>query len=538
MEETTRGNQTNTPALRGRFTYVDMTQHAPFFLPWEKDPWGRMRPAYSLDMMRLSAELAASAYDLNIDDWVNAGWRDFSFQVDDMVKTDAIRPTSGNVTDELLNRWTLYRARSAMRQSNPVRQIVGVMQRQGSNTGKVLVMIRPDGTGRYVVAIGFMGTGGRIYDWFSNLKFASANGIHQGFLELAQQFADYADKFEFHQTARELGLDRLTLADILEEAKREDSRFKLWTAGHSQGGALVQVWTHLQLSAGVLPENMVGYGFASPTVMLGNACETPEAYPIYHILNSDDVVPRTGAQIHLGLCLTYPACDTFRQAAYGWKTTPEAVKARVLLNELTGYMVDMATTAELAIAYLSVALENSPEDLIILLEMMHIHVPPIKQLLNALHSRTPDVMRIIQRQVERSYMTITGSRINPKRIEELKGRARQVVDAVGISNMTKALGEMMLWPHILMPEESRGTSAYIYIAREGYRDLQPSIWQSGTPPIRLYLHSKEILEAPALAPTAAQPAAPVRGPLPKRRHVVLRRRGYSTRRKGEAGRGE
>ena len=41
--------------------------------------------------------------------------------------------------------------------------------------------------------------------------------------------------------ARELGVEKWTLGNILEEATHQKSRFTLWITGHSQGGAVMQV---------------------------------------------------------------------------------------------------------------------------------------------------------------------------------------------------------------------------------------------------------------------------------------------------------
>lgn len=42
---------------------------------------------------------------------------------------------------------------------------------------------------------------------------------------------------------------------------------------HSQGGAVMQVWVyHKMLEDGVLPQNLLGYGFASPSALEGRPC--------------------------------------------------------------------------------------------------------------------------------------------------------------------------------------------------------------------------------------------------------------------------
>lgn len=148
--------------------------------------------------------------------------------------------------------------------------IGALRQIERSDTGKVLVMLHPAPDGRYVVAVSFMGTGGRFYDWFSNFRMVAENGIHKGFLQLTEQFERNETEIDFPETARALGVERLTLRHILEEMKSPNSRFALWLTGHSQGGALMQVYAMRKIHLdGVLMTNLVGYGFASPPCSTG-----------------------------------------------------------------------------------------------------------------------------------------------------------------------------------------------------------------------------------------------------------------------------
>lgn len=59
----------------------------------------------------------------------------------------------------------------------------------------------------------------------------SQDGIHKGFLQLARQFEGNEERILFPQTARELGVEKWTLGNILEEATHQKSRFTLWITG-------------------------------------------------------------------------------------------------------------------------------------------------------------------------------------------------------------------------------------------------------------------------------------------------------------------
>ena len=289
---------------------LDLGNVSALTLPWVSDPWGRLRPPLSVEAVRMSAKLAEATYRMEVNPWLQAGWRDVTIQVDGEL-TDGFAPPMEEKSPVrwLTTVWKLHRVRRQIERRNPIGQMMGVLrQREKSDTGKVLVMIHPAPYGRYVVAISFMGTGSRLSDWVSNFRMSTESGIHKGFLQLARQFEGNESDIAFSETAKELGLEKLTLSHILEEAKSPNSRFVLWLTGHSQGGALVQVYAYHKIQEdGVLPANIVGYGFASPSIMTGLAIREPAAFPLYHVLNSEDVVPRMGSQVHLGLRISSPA---------------------------------------------------------------------------------------------------------------------------------------------------------------------------------------------------------------------------------------
>ena len=74
----------------GRFTGCDLGSLMPLCMPWEEN-LGLAQPVFSREAALLSFELAASAYDLNLDAWREAGWRDFSFQVDNTLLTGMLK---------------------------------------------------------------------------------------------------------------------------------------------------------------------------------------------------------------------------------------------------------------------------------------------------------------------------------------------------------------------------------------------------------------------------------------------------------------
>ena len=90
----------------------------------------------------------------------------------------------------------------------------------------------------------------------------------------------------------------------------------LVVTGHSQGAALMQIFIAHLLQNGVLPQYVLGCGFASPCVAAARTLKNAD-YPIYHIVHADDAVPRIGGAMHLGLCRVMPDTPALRGLCYG-----------------------------------------------------------------------------------------------------------------------------------------------------------------------------------------------------------------------------
>lgn len=136
-------------------------------------------------------------------------------------------------------------------------------------------MMHPLPGGQFLLAIGFMGTGKRFYDWISNFRFTTEEGFHKGFYQLCTYFEQGAESIVFPATAKALGLEKLTLGEVLSEMKSLSSRFRLWMAGHSQGAAVMQVFCHrLMTDWGVLAQNMTAMASLRPLLPRDAWCRT------------------------------------------------------------------------------------------------------------------------------------------------------------------------------------------------------------------------------------------------------------------------
>ncbi len=456
----------------GRLTGCDLNDITPLCMPWEENR-GLVQPVFSRKAALLSLELASSAYDLDLDAWREAGWRDFSFQVDNTLLTgQAVNGVSGGLS-AVISDYFKFLARARLNRINPISQLRGALrQREGSDTCKAVVMLhpRPGPAGRYLVAVGFMGTGRRIYDWFSNFRLNREEGMHAGFLQLTREFEKKAWEICFPETAKELNLDRLTLSDILAECRRPGSRFRLWMAGHSQGGAVMQLFALREIRRGFLRQNMIGYGFASPSAVYARPDCDLGSFPLLHILNADDVFPRIGAALHVGRCrVMYP--DTAMRAACAHAVWQDEVfrQAHRLLRSVTD-----SGGAFLLLWAMLLALGDVPADsAMAALNALAGSLAPEK-LASALGSRREDILKALSRRAAQGYGVASEGREPPKEtLAVLRGQIAALVTRYGGARFAKAALSCMAVFHRL-----RGP--YLYIVTERFDNLVQRVWQ---PPV-------------------------------------------------------
>ena len=473
-----------TKEILGHMTGVPLGNVAPLLLPWLPDPWGMLRPALSVDAMRLSAELAADTYAMEVEEWLRAGWRDVTIQVDgdltDGVEQDA---KGARPVEKLFSALKLKLVQTRLKPRGPLGQMTGALrQLDGSDTGKALVMIHPSEDGRWVVAISFMGTGEQMYDWFSNFRMSSEGGMHRGFVQLTQQFENNEENVSFPETARALGLEKLTLRHILEEMRHPNSRFVLWLTGHSQGAALMQIYCRRKIEEdGVLPRHILGYGFASPSVATGDAVAAPGAYPLYHVINQDDLVPRMGAMVHLGLLLQYQPDSAMRQTCYGWAMDEESLRRRALVQPIVNYMSDTPRCIETAMAYMNVLAQQSADDIAESLGVVGIH-PALMKVADVADHGVDRLLRYVNRRLAAAYTSITGETMDRTRLADIQTVIAAVMEAIGVKSFATTLATFLGAPHALAPKSKAHTPAYVYIVQEAAEKLQPMQWLKGTPP--------------------------------------------------------
>ena len=495
---------------------ADLGNVAPLTVPWTRDVWGGLRPPVSVEAAQLSAKLAEATYSMDIEKWLQAGWQDATILVDGELTT--VKRNESWLGKQLRER----RVHAKLHQHGTLGEVLGTLRQAGeSDTCKALVMAHPAPEGRWIIAVSFMGTGARLYDWVSNFRMTSQEGVHRGFLQLTRQFERCESRIVFPETAEALGLRRLTLRQVLEEMQHPHSRFTLWLSGHSQGGALMQVYAHRKMHGDrVMARNIVGYGFASPSVMTGTAVGNPAAYPLYHIHNSDDVVPRCGAQVHLGVCLTYQTDDSLRARCYHWPMDSLSVHARACAAPILREMTDTAACIESAVACLNVVSKGTAADVWNVLGLSGSF--PLGRVAAA--TDVDAMLRSARRHLAMAYQAIIGHPLDQERVAEFMAQIRDAARQVGLRAFGAALRQWMSASHSMSSALPDGrVGAYQYIVAGCMEQLVPSCWLAGDPPIRLTRPNRD---ARALTGEAEAAALIVRRrePAPRRVHRGLRNR--------------
>ncbi|MBE0601425.1 MAG: hypothetical protein IH607_06520, partial [Firmicutes bacterium] len=385
-----------------------------------------------------------------------------------------------------------------MKENNPLAQVTGALrQRAESDTIKAVVMVRPVKDGRYVLAVGFMGTGTRFYDWFSNFRMGMEDGFHKGFYQLTQQFIKNEEHIVFPDTAEALGLSKLTLRDILSEMRGENSRFSLWMAGHSQGAAVMQVYCDHLLKAHLLPpESVFGCGFASPTVAAEPAGRSGASYPLYHVLNADDLIARMGSMRHFGLCLQYTPDAAFRAAAYGWSTTPEAVEARRQAQTLTLHITDTFSFLQAFTALLTVICEEKSDEAIFGGTEGIFSAAPVEKVFSFAGRKAKDSLHTMIAYMRRTYREFLGREMDEAALSYLMQTFRPIVQSLPIKRLMGALYDQLYPPHSLCRGKTMN-GAYRQIVNDRRSLLRPFVWDDhgAATPHRRYARGYYALDA-------------------------------------------
>lgn len=458
---------------KGPYTGCDLSDVTALCMPW-REMNHLLRPEFSREAAALSLELAATAYDMRTALWRENGWFDFSYLVDNALfsgpDVNGLQP-DGTYSPAQAERYQRA-AEALLKKKNPISLVRGSLrQRESSDTCKCVVMMHRAGPGRYVAAVGFMGTGRRIYDWFSNFRTDREEGAHKGFLQLTREFEASCPLIRFPETAREMGRDALTLRDVLLSCRRPGSPFKVWMAGHSQGGAVMELAALREIRRGMLRQNLIGYGFASPSALYENPGCDLNGFPLFHIVNGDDPTPRVGAYLHVGRCMLFRPDDAARKRFYGdaWQD-PAFRDALTLLRFIQGSRDGLIATAALLQALEALSDREAAE---VIGKMLGGLLP--ERMLAALGSRTDQFLRFAARRAEGAYEKATaGETLPANRLNQLRGRISLLIAKHGAPAFGRGLLLALAAPHRLrgIDKNTGGEAPYQAIVRRYFPRLR------------------------------------------------------------------
>lgn len=450
----------------GRFTQIDLGDMG--FLK-------AARTSPNREAARFGLELAAVAYSFEVDRWLDAGWTDITIQADEKLMTGvaSLQEADRPMYQRMVNEWVPFMARRHIRSNRRFQQIKGLVWKpqadeEALQTGKAITMIRPLPQGRFAVAIGFMGTGRRQVDWMRNFRFAHPQGFHEGFLEASEQFEENSGRIQFEQTARTLGLMRLTLTDILEEAGRPGSRFTLFAAGHSQGAAVLQLWMWRQLRRGLRPDNVLGYGFAPPSVAAATMGDLGN-HPLHLFSNSDDIVTRVGLYRHIGYNHVYQAHDAFRALCY------PGVENHSLFERMLSILEGFEGTQDsmrFLIAFVD-ALSDLPHRQAAQAMAVFMPLNTAERMLIQREEPVEGLLRMLRRVMRRNYEVAMRLPANEGLLNMQTKQIKQDMLRYGPQAYAKALVQAMFLPHALVFRDSDtpGVPPYTYMVVRGFGEL-------------------------------------------------------------------
>ena len=454
--------------VKGPWTGVGLSDTSMLFLRSAPASGYEGAPNHTRHSVQLSFELATAAYTMDPDRWTQAGWRDFSMLVNRTLMTGAALNSAGTPLNDLTRATLQTLARFKMSALNPVGQFLGLRQPDEETASlKAIVMLRRQGE-LMTVAIGFMGTGKQLGDWTPNLRMTPKEGLHEGFLQLEREFEGYLGQMVFPTAASALDRPAMTLADIIEALKAPGSRFRLWMAGHSQGAAVMQVFVDRLLRGGVRPEYLCGIGFASPKVAHPGYARPAGGYPMTHVLNAEDTVPRLGAWQHLGECLVFTPEDADRRRMYGAAAEDPCFReAHRLLQR-----AESAPEALInGIALLRVLRRQS--DVALQRMLGDVEQKPLSDLLNAGEEGMRKLVDSLITRLERGYADVSGEAAAPEAAVDAATQAWEaLLKQYGVAAWTRAVKDACMLPHRLYKASGDETPSYRYIVTEGVERLR------------------------------------------------------------------
>lgn len=422
----------------------------------------------SQEILMMALELSHLAYSMDIAPFLENGWQDVSFQVDEMLLTGFKNRKSCEQAAS--------RARSRMERLDPVSQYLGfIRHREENNACKAVVLCRPS-LEKTVIAIAFTGTTRRMFEWLGNLRLEEEEGFHAGFLHLTKRFEENAGKIEFPALAASVGKEKYTLQDILQQLRNGDGRYELLITGHSQGAALTQIYVYHLLQSGIPAQCVHGIGFASPSVAATRDIQLAAEYPVINVINADDAVARVGGQMHVGLCRVLPSSAAYRSACYGKRAESDVMRAALSL------LHDVRSTEEALMMFMafsdSLLALPGVESEEILSSVLRLYLPDV--LSQRLTGYARRIVRAVQRRLNAKHEKIFGP-VDAQKLQQLKAQWTAYLAAYGAKEGVETVFDALFRTHSLF--EPKQVRAYQQLVEAHAEELVSCIWMQEDDPV-------------------------------------------------------
>lgn len=427
-----------------------------FLASWQPDAQGISRPPLSRELAVWSAEFskASYVYTSGPEVYFDAGFTDVTY-----VGSRSIIASASQQSNALSTLLFYQRVESYVDSS--------------LSACKTFVSGRRISPEKAVISIVFTGTK-KLPDWVNNLVFTPIDGLHEGFFAMAMDFDHMADRIFFPELSQQLGEEKvLSLSDVLTECAKPDSRFLLWITGHSRGAAVAQCYIANALHRRDLqPQHILAYTFASPTVADADYAYDVADYPIYNIVNSDDIMTKVGAQMRLGVDLVFTPDSAFRDK---WYDNYPFIRSNLLV---LARLEDMTC----AIEYLA-ALQES-----------------LDPALGGILGTTLQALKkqpFVDFDPDALYKRYTGlDSPDASRVAYYCGLLEEAnADIPNLLDQFSAITESLRQAHQMDRETESRDSAYMALTKESFGTLLPFIWQKGTQgemPSRIPLPQEEV----------------------------------------------
>ena len=225
----------------------------------------------------------------------------------------------------------------------------------------------------------------------------------------------------------------------------------------------------------------------------GDAAADPAAFPLYHVHNSDDLVPRCGAAVHLGVCLVYPADEALRRACYGWPRDAASVNARLEVRPVVQQMVDTPGCIVQVMAFLTVLQGCTAREIAGALGVEE--SPPATLLLERVDMEA--AVSGLMRTLAAAYQSVTGQPLPGDKLGAAVFLTQSIVSRIGLRPFAEALSQLLRYPHrMTVRKAGQYMTPYAWIAQHGAAQLTPYIWQPGPPPWRMAAPVKDSHNTP------------------------------------------